>query len=218
MAPEVITKSGYNFSADFYTLGTLIYEMIIGRPPFESNRPKELFHKILTQEAYYPPHISPNLKMFLSQLLEKDPKERLGARYGLSEIVNHPWCRDLDFVQIASKKVKAPIVPDIYKTNFAREFIDARVTFMEGNAKNEPAERLASQLNLNDEDDNPAMYRKFANFSFYSNIDDPYEKFQDSIFVSNENTPTNSPKHGKKHSYHDLNFNDHILNEIDNEV
>jgi len=199
MAPEIITRSGYNFSADFYTLGTLVYEMVVGRPPYLADRQRDLFDKIINQEPYYPPHISPNLKLFLSQLLEKNLHERLGSKHGLSEIVNHPWCRDLDIVKIAQKKIKAPIIPDIYRINFAREFIDARATFVDNSTSptmnhNAPSHFPSAQPETIGEMDNPGMYRKFANFSFYSNIDDPYEKFQDSIFVSNENTPVSSPR------------------------
>lgn len=198
MAPEIITRSGYNFSADFYTLGTLVYEMVVGRPPYLADRQKDLFDKIINQEPYYPPHISPNLKSFLSQLLEKNLKDRLGSKHGLSEIVNHPWCRDIDIVKIATKKIKAPIVPDMYRINFAREFIDARATFIDNQMSptlnNTPSHFPSAQPETIGEMDNPGMYRKFANFSFYSNIDDPYEKFQDSIFVSNENSPENSPR------------------------
>jgi len=208
MAPEIVTKSGYNFSADFYTLGTLVYEMVVGRPPFNADRQKDLYDKIVNQEPYYPPHISPNLKLFISQLIEKNPNERLGSRYGLSEVVNHPWCRDLDIARIATKKIKAPIIPDIYRTNFAREFIDARATFISSQLSNNttPNNQQSAvnpsfaEIENGPEGENQAMYGKFANFSFYSNIDDSYEKFQDSIFASNENSPADSPRDKSKNN------------------
>lgn len=198
MAPEIVTKTGYNYTTDFYSLGALIYEMTVGRPPFAANTHKDLFHKIINQDVTYPSHISPNLKMFLSQLLEKDPKERLGAKHGLAEIVNHPWCRDLDFVKIASKKVKAPIALDLYKTNFERQFLDARVSYIEDGLSNEAMNHHGegSLHTIGDSTfrtDNPILYRKFANFSFYSNLDETFEKFEDSIFVTG-NTPDASPR------------------------
>ena len=226
MSPEIIKRSGYNFSADFYTLGALIYEMVVGRPPFNADTNKELFQKILHQEVYYPSHISPNLKMFLSQLLEKNPKERLGARYGLPEIVNHPWCRDLDFVKIASKEVRAPIIPDIYKSNFAREFIDAKITVIEtsphigqpGFSTNYITPTMKFDTEIPSGIDNPALYRKFANFSFYSNIDDPYEKFQDSIFESNDTTPVSSPRGVPKNNFADIILTDDLKIKSTDEV
>eukprot|EP00330_Aristerostoma_sp_ATCC50986_P005937 CAMPEP_0114602052 /NCGR_PEP_ID=MMETSP0125-20121206/24682_1 /TAXON_ID=485358 ORGANISM="Aristerostoma sp., Strain ATCC 50986" /NCGR_SAMPLE_ID=MMETSP0125 /ASSEMBLY_ACC=CAM_ASM_000245 /LENGTH=209 /DNA_ID=CAMNT_0001811917 /DNA_START=754 /DNA_END=1384 /DNA_ORIENTATION=- len=118
IAPELIKKTGYNFTVDFYTLGILIYEMSVGHPPFLARDQKDLFRRIVYDDIEFPSHLSSKLKSFISQLLNKNPKERLGAKDGLSEIVNHPWCKTIDFVSIVAKKKKGPIIPELYKTNF----------------------------------------------------------------------------------------------------
>lgn len=114
IAPEIIKKSGYNFTVDFYTLGILIYEMSVGRPPFISSTQKDLFRRIVQDDLEFPSYLSPRLRSFITQLLNKNPKERLGAQNGLSEIVNHPWCKTIDFVSIVAKKKKGPMIPELY--------------------------------------------------------------------------------------------------------
>jgi hypothetical protein len=44
-------------------------------------------------------------------------------------VINHPFCRDIDFIGIAQKKLPPGIVPDLYQANFAREFTEARLSF-----------------------------------------------------------------------------------------
>ena len=185
MAPEIVKRTGYNCAVDFYCLGMLVYEMVVGGCPFEAQTQKELFSQIVSGQIRFPKTISPQLKLFLTQLLAKNPKERLGAKFGLAEIVNHPWCSDIDFVQIASKNMKPPIIPNIYQTNFAREFVETRLSLSE----NSPIPRHKN-IKLGEEEiktesernRGQTMFMKFANFSFYSNIEDPYDKFHDSIF------------------------------------
>mmetsp|Transcript_33130 Transcript_33130/g.30047 ORF Transcript_33130/g.30047 Transcript_33130/m.30047 type:complete len:211 (-) Transcript_33130:1251-1883(-) len=131
LAPELLSKSGYNFSVDFYCMGILLYEMVVGYPPFNGLSQKDLYNKIMDHQLRFPKYVSSSLRSFVSQLLAKDPKERLGYRDGLSEIANHPWLKCIDLAKVASKKVKAPIVPDLYATNFAKEFTDAKLSMDE---------------------------------------------------------------------------------------
>jgi len=185
MAPEVITKDGYSSTVDFYSLGVLIYEIVVGRPPFVWSNHQDLFKKVTKNNIPFPKNMSSKLKSFLSALLHKDPQERLGAKHGLSEIVNHPWCEDLEFVKIASKKVKAPIKPDIYAINFSREFVDEEVHLGDvqtSNIEYQASNDYAQYGNELEQGKDKGMFFKFANFSFDSHNDDPYEKFDDSIF------------------------------------
>jgi len=184
----MVTKSGYNYTLDFYGLGVLIYELIVGNPPFQWTDEAQLFDQIANDQVHYPSTMSFMLKSFLSGLLEKDPTKRLGAKHGLAEIVNHPWCGNIDFVKIASKKVKTPIVPELYANNFSSEFVDQEIP---GEA--DFLRKLTSQLSGDDRSPTErnrqqTMFMKFANFSFYSNIEDPYVKYNDSIFCTEDET------------------------------
>jgi len=92
-APEVLKNEGYSYSADFYNIGTLAYKLVLNKYPFDSKKGQsELRNDILTKEVDLPQKLSVELQDFLQQLLEKNPKKRLGKN-GIEEILSHPWLR-----------------------------------------------------------------------------------------------------------------------------
>ena len=85
MAPEVILKKGHDASADFWSFGVLIYELLTGGPPFYSPDKQELKRQILGMDPRrfnpsFPPDMPTACRMLLSQLLVREPRLRLGAR------------------------------------------------------------------------------------------------------------------------------------------
>ena len=180
----MLSKKGYNFTLDYYCLGVLVYELILGFPPFYAEDRDILYDNITNKELYLPAHLSPNLKSFLTKILAKNPAKRLGAKDGLTEIINHPWCQNINYAQLILKKFKSPIVPDAYKLNFDEEFIK----FPYDNIDDEEAFKIPMRktvINIGEEHQD-YLYNRFANFSFYSNIEDlsPQQKFPDSILHS----------------------------------
>ena len=81
--PEMISEMPYDYSVDFWTLGVLTYEMLSGGPPFSSSNQNVLLKKILKEEVKYPATIKGRAKEFISQLLVKNPQERLGNVNGI---------------------------------------------------------------------------------------------------------------------------------------
>ena len=77
MAPEMIQKKGHGFDIDFYCLGALLYELVTGLPPYYSNNKDVLFENILSCELNFPDFCSPEIKDFLSKLLNKDRQKRV---------------------------------------------------------------------------------------------------------------------------------------------
>ena len=63
---------------DWWCLGTLLYEMLCGKTPFHSSDLSQVVDRILNGEVNYPAYVSPDAKLLISQLLEKNPKKRLG--------------------------------------------------------------------------------------------------------------------------------------------
>ena len=95
-SPEMLAldseKRGFDaFMLDWWALGCLIYEMLIGLPPFVHQKQEKLFELILTKSQRYPEAISvsPRGKQFIDGLLDKNPQFRLGAN-GSKEIFHHP--------------------------------------------------------------------------------------------------------------------------------
>ena len=192
LAPEVISKHGYNHLVDYYALGVLVYELIVGSPPFVRTTHSDLFEKILHREVYFPGHLSSKCKDFLRSLLTKDPRHRLGAKEGISEIINHPWIKELNYGKIILKKVPVPVKPDPFNLNFDQEFIKVRTTGYDIN-QNTPSSKHRKQVTT-------VKPRRFENFSFYSNIDNANYKYIDALFESINVSPTLSLSPRRKDS------------------
>jgi len=89
MAPEILESQKYNAKADLWSVGCILYEMVIGRVPFMARGQVELFEKIKTQELAFPddPSISSSCKDLLKRLLKKNPGERIT----FEEFFFHPF-------------------------------------------------------------------------------------------------------------------------------
>ena len=106
MAPEVFKGEDYTFTADYYSLGVLAWELVTGSPPFmRTKSQREILTKVVHEQPKIPNDLSWELQDFLKRLLAKDPSYRLGYN-GYKEIMNHPWLAGIDF-----EKVKARTYP-----------------------------------------------------------------------------------------------------------
>ncbi|XP_062617568.1 ribosomal protein S6 kinase alpha-5-like [Saccostrea cucullata] len=131
MAPEVVEggSSGHDFAVDWWSLGVLTYELLTGASPFtvdgERNTQSEISKRILRAQPPMPREFSPEVKDFIHKLLTKNPEKRLGAK-SANEVKNHKFFKDLNWKQLAERKVPPPFVPKIAHEldvgNFATEF------------------------------------------------------------------------------------------------
>lgn len=103
LAPEIITQSGHSFEVDFWCLGILIYEMLVGSDPFSDDDPMGVYHKILSGRVYFPRKFNTDAKSLIKHLLIADPKKRLS---NIKEIKQHRFYNDIDFNAILLKKRK----------------------------------------------------------------------------------------------------------------
>jgi polo-like kinase 1 len=90
IAPEVIEgKVGHSYEVDIWSLGVVIYTLIIGKPPFETSNVKKTYSRIKNNSYSFPDHvpISDAAKDLIKKILIKDPKKRLL----LDDILNHDF-------------------------------------------------------------------------------------------------------------------------------
>lgn len=123
MAPEVMTGHGYNYLADYYSLGVLAYEMLIGVPPFQKGQDEfkeEFLQKVIMKRPKIPSNLSTECRSFVLGLLDKDPTHRLGAKKGIKELTGHPWLAGMDFEAIVSRKAVPPLKVDIKKLSITQ--------------------------------------------------------------------------------------------------
>lgn len=127
LSPEMIKRTGYNRCIDFYSLGSFLYEMLTGLPPFWDQDRNKLYHKILHEELTIPKYLSKNVQSLLRGLLRKDPTLRIGSILGIKEVKNHPWMVDVDWEKINSKKIPPPFRPNSTKANFETEYLSVNI-------------------------------------------------------------------------------------------
>ena len=101
--------------------------MISGNPPFVTSTKAELFEKVLKEEPTFPQAWSPELKDFLTRLLEKCPDNRLGANNGFLDLVRHPWLATVNVADIRNKNIKPPIIIDPHSHYFSAKVPDSDV-------------------------------------------------------------------------------------------
>ncbi|KAJ8772846.1 hypothetical protein K2173_028023 [Erythroxylum novogranatense] len=99
MAPEVLLKKGYGMECDWWSMGAIMYEMLIGYPPFCSDDRRITNRKIINWKTClkYPeePVISYEAKDLISRLM-CDVESRLGTR-GVQELKAHPWFKSIEW-------------------------------------------------------------------------------------------------------------------------
>jgi serine/threonine protein kinase len=67
-APEVIRGEGYGKAVDWWTIGCLLYEMVVGQPPYQDDNTKVLYEKILSKEIKYPRFMSTACQDLISKV------------------------------------------------------------------------------------------------------------------------------------------------------
>ncbi|KAI9216696.1 kinase-like domain-containing protein [Blastocladiella britannica] len=112
LAPEVLTGT-YGRAVDWWSLGTLFFEMTAGIPPFFSENVNAMYHKIMYEELVFPPGVfSPLAQSLLMGLLNRDAQARLGSSHADGEEVKrHPYFADVDWEALRRKKVVPPFKP-----------------------------------------------------------------------------------------------------------
>jgi protein kinase X len=125
LAPEIIQSKGHNKAVDWWALGILVYEMLVGYPPFFDDKPFGIYEKILAGKIDWPKHIDPIARDLIKKLLVQDRTKRLGnMKNGAQDVKNHRWFRNVRWDEVVNKQIEPPIVPRIRHTGDTRNFFE----------------------------------------------------------------------------------------------
>ena len=127
IAPEVFSQNGYGEEADWWSIGVMFFEMVVGFPPFFSENPSDTCKKIVKWKEHFSipsdANLSPEAENFILRMVS--PCEtRLGIN-GVEEIKKHPFFKGIDWNNI--RKMKAPFIPEL-KNDYDTHYFD---TFQE---------------------------------------------------------------------------------------
>lgn len=124
LAPEIIKGSGYGCASDWYSnsssqsmschrwaLGVLLYEMLVGYPPFYGDNPFAVYSKILSGHVKYPRTLSSAAIPALKGFLTMKRTSRLGCKNGINSLKNVAFFKGIDWESAKNMLIVPPYVP-----------------------------------------------------------------------------------------------------------
>ncbi|KAF1840081.1 Pkinase-domain-containing protein [Cucurbitaria berberidis CBS 394.84] len=123
LAPEVIRNTGHGTAVDWWAFGILVYEFLVGQPPFWDQNPMKIYEQIVEGRVRYPSAMSSDARDLISGLCTVDTSKRLGNISGRSQRVkDHPWFKNIDWDKLYNREVDGPIVPHLRGPADTRNF------------------------------------------------------------------------------------------------
>ncbi|EZA49997.1 Serine/threonine-protein kinase PLK4 [Ooceraea biroi] len=100
ISPEVATRSSHGPEADVWSLGCMLYTLLVGKPPFDTDAIKSTLTRVVMADYVMPPHLSDNAKDLIDKLLKKNPKDRIRLR----DIQKHPFIASVEKNRLHSER------------------------------------------------------------------------------------------------------------------
>ncbi|XP_061191975.1 microtubule-associated serine/threonine-protein kinase 2-like isoform X3 [Saccostrea echinata] len=171
IAPEVILRKGYGKPVDWWSMGIILYEFLVGCPPFFGNTSEELFSQVINEDIEWPEEeewqVRDDARDLITQLLQHNPINRLGTG-GAQEVKEHIFFMNLDWAGLLRQK--AEFIPEL-ESEEDTSYFDTRLERYNHEIETEDTE---------DDTDDP-LFQSFASSSprFYYKIDEMNEKDKD---------------------------------------
>ena len=129
MAPEVILGKGHGKTVDWWSIGILLYEMLVGLPPFRSKNKNTLKKRITHDKVKLPAYLTSEAHSLIKALLQRDPAKRLGyGPNGLDQVKKHPFFKTINWKKLENLEIPSPFKPVVNGmdcvSNFDKEYTD----------------------------------------------------------------------------------------------
>lgn len=114
LAPEILMQKGHGKPVDWWCLGILIYEMLVGIDPFSDEDPMSVYQNILRGKIKFPSNFDADAKSLVKHLLVADLAKRYGnLKGGVGDIKDHRWFKPLDWSALLRRAIKPIFVPKV---------------------------------------------------------------------------------------------------------
>jgi len=112
LAPEVVKGEGHGLAADYWALGVLMYEMLLGESPFKGAGEMDMYQNITSHrfkiELRGTADLGGHTVRLLDELLHHDPVKRLGSKHGFEDLQGNMFFSGYEWVALASRQVQSP--------------------------------------------------------------------------------------------------------------
>jgi len=123
LAPEIILNKGHGKPVDWWTMGILLYEMLVGIDPFSDDDPMQIYQKIIKGKINFPKDFDKNAKSLIKHLLTADTTKRYGClKNGVKDILNHRLFIGYDWKNFVFLKMQPPYIPPIKSATDSSNF------------------------------------------------------------------------------------------------
>ncbi|KAF2867396.1 kinase-like domain-containing protein [Massariosphaeria phaeospora] len=123
LAPEVIRNTGHGTAVDWWAFGILVYEFLVGQPPFWDQNPMKIYEQIVEGRVRFPSAMSSDARNLISGLCTVDTSKRLGnIKGGASAVKSHAWFQHIDWDALYHRRINGPIVPHLRGPADTRNF------------------------------------------------------------------------------------------------
>ena len=166
MAPEVMKAKNHSFPVDFFAIGVIGYEFMLGRRPYYGKNRKEIKEQMLSTPAVIKEENiahgwSQDSAKFINLLLKRKEEKRLGYKNGATELMNHPWLKYYPWNELKNKTLLAPFVPEEID-NFDKHYCES-------------IDKISEETQIRYEEIYLSSYFKNAFVDFFFNGDDEKE-------------------------------------------
>ena len=189
MAPEVMNCQNHTIVVDYYAMGIICYELMMGVRPYVGENRNEIKEKILARQIMIKNHEIPNgwskeAADFINNLIQRKPNMRLGYK-GINQIKTHKWFNRFSWEDLYNMKIEAPFIPS------DDDNYDANICTKEDIINNESIERL-NKIMLSNE--YKACFKNYLFFNIYdennnieNNFINPHKKYEEKKIINNNN-------------------------------
>ena len=131
MAPEVLFNKDHTYCVDYFSLGVILYELLMGKRPYHGHNKKDLRKDIVSRQARIKEDNIPDgfvksdtfldCSNFINSLLERKKEKRLGFN-GFEEVKNHPWLIDFNWDDLINKRMSPFFIPPLSDNNYDKKY------------------------------------------------------------------------------------------------